>query len=45
MKQSRQEHATLQPWSLDLLEADYLHFQGDGKGDIMTAKEYNNVIG
>ena len=45
MKQPRQERGTLQPRSLDSLEADYLRFQGDGKGDIRKAKEYKNVIG
>ena len=44
MKQPRQERGTLQPRSLESLEADYLCFQGNGKSDIRKAKEYNNVI-
>ena len=43
MKVPRDQHSTPSQLSLNSLEADYLQFQANGKGDIRKVKDYNNV--
>ena len=44
MKVPRDQRSTPSQRSLNSLEADYLQFQANGKGDIRKVKDYNNVM-
>ena len=44
MRQPREERPYYAPRTLQSLQADLLLFETAGKGDMKTAKNYNNVI-
>ena len=45
MKVPREDRPEVPVRTLDTLQADLLRFQTAGKGNIKTAKQFNNVIG